>query len=123
MTGTKRRSRYGMLAALSPVGLFYTDAEGNCRYVNRQCCRLVGRPARQLKGRGWVEVLHPADAPRVIEQWNRAVPNGEPFQCEHRLNRTDGRTVWVLAQAVPERTEGGAVLGFVGTLTDISRQK
>lgn len=118
-----RARRYRTLAKLSPVGIFQTDAVGNCLYANPQCCRLVGRKLKQLRGLGWIDTLHPLDAERVPKEWARAARAGKRFQSEYRFRRDDGQTIWVLGQAVPERSEDGSICGFIGTLTDITRQK
>jgi PAS domain S-box-containing protein len=46
-----------------------------------------------------------------------------PWQDEYRLLNREARVVWVLAQAEAERDETGNVMGYVGTLTDISDRK
>lgn len=37
-----RRSYFRTLAEEAPVGIFYTDAQGRCLYVNRQWCSMTG---------------------------------------------------------------------------------
>jgi PAS domain S-box-containing protein len=122
VTGARTR-RYRTIAKLSPVGIFETDAAGHCVYANPECCRLIGQKLGQLKGRGWMNFLHPLDVERVAAAWTRAIAGGQRYQSEHRLRRGDGHIVWVLSQAVPERGNDGELLGFIGTLTDVSRQK
>src|SRR4051794_19239887 len=58
-------ARHLALLNLAPVGLFETDAEGNCRFVNRRWCELAGMSPEQASGTGWVQALHPEDRDRV----------------------------------------------------------
>ena len=118
-----RPKQHRLLAELSPVGIFRTDAQGECRYVNPQLCRLTGLSARQARGKGWASSVHPADLDRVWKLWQDSVREGTPLHSEHRLRRPDGTEGWVLCQAVPTHDQSGAVVGFVGTVTDITRQK
>ena len=118
--------RYQALAETSPVGIFHTDAENNCTYVNARCCQIIGLRAEQAFGEGWKRTLHPDDRARVLEAW---AANGQaPFHVEYRIRHAAGRTVWVVGQVVPLRGEGnadapGPVTGYLGTLTDITETK
>ena len=111
------------IAALSPVGVYRTDATGSCRYVNEAWCAIAGLRAGQAYGQGWVSALHPDDRERVTQLWRTATVSGAPFEAEYRFRATDGTTHWLLGRAVPERDEHGAVCGYVGSITDINARK
>ena len=118
--------RYQALAETSPVGIFHTDPDGNCTYVNARCCQIVGLRAEQAFGDGWVRSLHPDDREKVLGAW--AANGHKPFHLEYRILHRDGRTVWVVGQVVPLRAEGvadspGRITGYLGTLTDITETK
>ena len=111
------------IARVSPVGLFRTDKDGRCVYVNEYWSEITGLSPSEAYGEGWVKALHPADKKRVFNEWNRAVRKGLPFQLEYRIRGQDGATKWVIGNAVVERTTGGVMLGYVGTITDITDRK
>ena len=118
--------RYQALAETAPVGIFHTDADGNCTYVNARCCQIIGLSAEQAFGDGWARTLHPEDRARVLDAWE-GNPSA-PFHMEYRIRHAGGRTVWVVGQVVPLRSEAGAdapghVTGYLGTLTDITETK
>ena len=119
----RRTGDYRSLTELSTVGIFRTDPDGMCRYVSRRWCEFTGLSSKEAKGIGWVQALHPDDRQRVIEEWMAAVRSRSTYQCEYRLCRSDGTVIWTLAQAVPEFDADGELRGYVGTLTDVSRQK
>ncbi|MGC9527249.1 MAG: PAS domain-containing protein [Limnospira sp.] len=115
--------RYASLVAASPVGIFQTDAGGFCTYINDRCCEMLGLTPETARGRRWEESLHPEDRDRVAAEWNRSVAENRLFQLEYRFLRSDGKITWVYGQCVPEVNEGGEVVGYLGTVTDISEQQ
>ncbi|MBW4495230.1 MAG: PAS domain S-box protein [Oscillatoria princeps RMCB-10] len=115
--------RYKTLAKISPVGIFRTNAGGDCLYVNDRWCEIAGATPEQALGNGWVIALHPDDKERVLTQWARAASGNTPFKLEYRFLRPDGKETWVVGQAVAEIGVGGDVTGYVGTITDISERK
>jgi PAS domain S-box-containing protein len=114
--------RFRVLAEVSPVGIFRTDAAGQCTYVNSRWCEIAGMSATEALGDGWTRALHPHDVSVVAPQWQSAVADGR-FRAEYRFGRAGDRWNWVLGQALPERGHDGAVTGYVGTVTDITDLK
>ncbi len=108
---------------VSAVGIFRTDTQGFCFYVNPRWCDIAGRSPEQAKGEGWAQGLHPQDRDRVEEEWRVAARKGLAFQSEYRFQRSDGKITWVLGQAEAERDSSGKIIGYVGTITDISESK
>ena len=111
--------RYYTLAKILPVGIFRADAAGDCLYVNQRFLEMAGLTAPQALGEGWTQSLHPQDRERVLSLWYRAVKDKLPCKLEYRFCNGD-LTTWVFWQAVPEIAKSGEVLGYLGTLTDIS---
>lgn len=111
---------YEALAAACPVGIFRTDNAGCCIYVNERWCQIAGLQCAEAMGFGWVDGLHPEDRDRVISEWTASVESNRPFQLEYRFQNGEGKTTWVYGQAVAERGLTGEILGYVGTITDIS---
>ncbi|MFM9267875.1 EAL domain-containing protein [Tychonema sp. BBK16] len=114
--------RYYTLEKILPVGIFRADASGKCLYVNERFLDMAGLTLRESLGEGWAIALHPKDREGVLKQWYRAVKLKLPFQLEYRFFQGD-RTTWVFSQAVPEIAKSGEVLGYIGTLTDITDRK
>jgi len=111
------------LTMSAPVGIFETDAEGRCRYVNERWCELSGLTSEQARGEGWREAIHPDDRQRLYSAWGAAVEGGREFILEYRFRRPDGSTIWASgrAQAIPG--DDGEPTGFVGTVANITGQK
>ncbi len=114
---------YRVLIRLAPVGIFRTDAQGNCTYVNQRWCDIAGIGPEQAYGEGWVRAIHPDDRKYIFERWYATAKSNLPFREECRMQRPDGVTTWVLAQASAERAANGGVTGYVGSITDITERK
>ncbi|MFN5762815.1 MAG: PAS domain-containing protein, partial [Pseudanabaena sp.] len=115
--------RYVNLNAVAPVGIFRTDAEDNGVYINQRCCEMLGLPPEETIGTSWQQALHPDDREYVIAEQIRTRRKNLPFQLEYRILRPDGSVIWVLGNAVAEKDNNGQIIGYVGTITDISDRK
>ncbi|HHJ16171.1 MAG TPA: PAS domain S-box protein [Gammaproteobacteria bacterium] len=115
--------RYHALARIAPVGIFRTDVTGNCIYTNERWCQIADMRPEQALGEGWSAALHPEDRKRVFAEWYQAAEMQIPFYTECRFQRPDGSVSWLLVQATAEQNSQGEVIGYVGTITDISEQK
>ena len=102
----------------APVGIFLTDAEGRCRFVNRHWLSLTGFSLEQAKDFGWAEALHPEDRDLVFKEWKLATETGRLFSMKYRFLRSDSTCVWVQGQAAEWKT--GDWNGYVGSVQDIT---
>ncbi|GMQ89061.1 MAG: hypothetical protein BMS9Abin09_0507 [Gammaproteobacteria bacterium] len=115
--------RYQALAYIAPVGICRSDINGNCVYTNERWCQIAGVRPEQALGKGWSMALHPEDRERVHSEWDQAAKMQVPFYTECRFQRPDGTISWLLVRATAEQDIQGNVIGYVGTITDISKQK
>ncbi|HEX2099857.1 MAG TPA: PAS domain S-box protein, partial [Candidatus Synoicihabitans sp.] len=53
--------RFRTLASHAPVGIFLSDQQGDCVYVNERWCEMAGMSHEEALGQGWVMALHPED--------------------------------------------------------------
>jgi len=115
--------RYENLMEISPVGIFFTDARGNCLEVNRRWCEITGISSQEALGRGWVKALHPEDLERVARLWYESAQKNQPFHAEYRFLSPGGKTTWVLGDARAMTAADGSLEGYIGIITDISQTK
>ncbi len=116
--------RYLHLAEAMPLSVWTADARGNLTYTNRYWNQYTGLTAGDLRGRSWLDAVDPAEREACGEAWREAVATGQPYERQCRLLRAgDGASRWHLSRAVPERTESGQILGWVGTHADIEDAK
>jgi len=111
------------LAQVSPVGIFRTDTNGDCVYVNERWCEIAGMSAEAALGRGWARAIHREDRDQVFAEWYQSAKENRPFTMEYRFQRPDGVLTWVVGQALRESTSADHVGGYVGTITEITDRK
>lgn|GEM_PF-1180421 len=111
------------LADSLPVGIYHTDALGSCCYVNDRWCQIAGLTLTEAEGFGWIDGIYPSDRELVTTEWNSAVQANRPFQLEYRFQNKAGEITWVYGQAVAECDQAGKIIGYIGTITDISDRK
>ncbi len=124
----EREERYRLLSNLSPVGIWRNDLQGNCIYANERTLKITGLSVEEIMGTGWAKNVHPDDRERMFAAWSAFVEqsslgSNSDYREECRTLRPDGSVVWTLAQAVPERNQAGEVIGFIGTVVDITERK
>jgi diguanylate cyclase (GGDEF)-like protein/PAS domain S-box-containing protein len=104
---------------LVPSAIFETDAQGQCRYVNRRWQDYAGLSFREALGTGWAAAIHPADRATVVAAWQAAVAAGREFALEFRFLRSDGTILWVAGRASSITGRDGLLTGFMGIVTDV----
>ena len=105
----------------SPVGIFYTDKDGDCSFVNRRWCEITGLAPHKANHKNWLIALHPEDRLRCQQDWLKAFKLQTTYCSEHRYLHKDGSVVWALVQAYP--TKQSEEQRYIGTIVDISAQK
>ena len=116
-------NRYRTLVATAPVGIFQTDAAGNCLFINQQGLELMGASQAEVLGRGWANSIHPDDRVRVSAAWESTVVVNHRFGLEYRMMTPQGQVNWVYGSAIAIEDEAGSITGYLGTLTDITEKK
>jgi len=119
----KSERRWETLAKIFPVGIYRTDLSGNCVYVNERWCEITGITSENALGKGWRCTIPKEDLERIDLEVQNIIQDAKPFECEFRFIHADGKTTWVLSQAVAETKDDGKVIGYVGTIIDISHSK
>ncbi len=115
--------RFRSLANNAPVGIFQTNLAGETVFVNEAWCQLAGLDREGAKGDGWIHAVHSDDRQRVIREWQVACGQGLPSHTEFRFRRPDGRIVWLQGNAEPLRDPQDQMLGYIGTVADITSRK
>ncbi|HET9239258.1 MAG TPA: PAS domain-containing protein [Oligoflexus sp.] len=111
------------LMDMAPIGFFLADAVGSCTYINKVWSDTSGCRLRCALGEGWLRALHPEDRDRVVQAWQAFVQERQPFCCEYRYQRPDGRSVWVLATAEAMDFAPDARTQFIRVEQDLTERK
>lgn len=111
------------IADAMPQMVWSTRADGFHDYFNQRWYDFTGVPDGSTDGEGWNGIFHPEDQPLAWERWRRSLETGELYEIEYRLRRRDGVYRWVLGRALPLRDDGGRILRWFGTCTDVHEMK
>jgi len=118
------RARTRVLVDGSPLGIFFDDAKDKCEFVNVTFCEMMGLSEAEALGDGWVRTVHPEDLPRLLHARATAVAEGATlFRAEYRYVCASGRAGWVEEQTRPVHGPDGELLGYVGTVAEITGRK
>jgi PAS domain S-box-containing protein len=116
-------ARFRIMADGCPAVMWTTNAQGGVQFINRTYREFCGTTYEQVEGGKWQLLIHPADAPEYVAEFQRAVRERAPFRAEARLLRADGEWRWVESYAEPRLSPGGEYLGHVGLSPDITERK
>jgi PAS domain S-box-containing protein len=97
--------------------------DGSVDFISESWLDYAGFSREQGMGWGWASAIHPEDYDRVLGNWRAAVAAGAPVEHELRCRRADGSYHWFLFRSFPLRDDGGNVLKWYGTLTNIDALK
>ena len=97
--------------------------DGSVDFINRRWLEFSGVSSGKELGRGWEAAVHPDDVGRFVDEWRAAVASGKAMESEARVRRADGQYRWLLIRNVPLRDEGGKIVKWYGTSTDIDDRR
>ncbi|ANJ86766.1 hypothetical protein MB84_29270 (plasmid) [Pandoraea oxalativorans] len=107
----------------APAMTWLADATGARTYVSRSWAERTGRPTPQALGWGWLEAVHLDDRARVRACVEQARDAGTGLRVEYRVRRHDGRWAWVIDVSEPRLDAQGGVLGFAGSILDLTERR
>src|SRR2546428_1112006 len=100
------------------------SVDGQMLYANRVLVDYTGYPLEDLRSLGFrLRVVHPDDVERLNDERQHGLSGDVPFEFEVRLRRHDGEYRWFLVRYNPLRDEGGSVIRWYATSTDIDERK
>lgn len=97
--------------------------DGRLEYVNKEVIEYFGLPGSSLAGRAWDEWVHPDDRGALRAGWRDAHDSREEFEVEVRLRDGSGEHRWHLVRVRPQHLEGGQVVRWVGTNSNVHALK
>jgi PAS domain S-box-containing protein len=114
--------RFRTLTEIAPVGIFLTDAEQRCVYVNGRWSEITGLAAADARGLDWRVCLQTEGATLDATALFAADPT-TPVSFENPIEKPGRPTTWVIGQMRPYRDSRGDIVGHVGVITDITDRK
>jgi PAS domain S-box-containing protein len=95
---------------LDVTGIWETDENGFCTYVNPAMAHLADAAPGEFMGLGWKTLVHPDDREELGAAWKSAVADKRDFEFHYRF--VNGVAVRVSGKRM--FAPDGSVLGWVG---------
>lgn len=119
----KSEMLFHTLATFVPVGIFRLDLTGTLRYLNEFGAKLLHY--RNEQPQHWLDAIVSEDQEQLFKRWLPALFRGHESETECRIRQWEGeeKSHWVIIKALPEKNDAGDIIGYIGSLTDITSQK
>jgi PAS domain S-box-containing protein len=115
--------KFRTLTSLAPVGIYLTDPDGNCQYVNEAWCEMTGLTIDQALGAGWKKGLHIDDRENIFKSWNQVIKSGGIWNMEYCFLDANNKTHWVYGFAAPILDTAGEISHYIGVNVDFTKRK
>lgn len=108
--------------SVAQVGSWVADLTANQINPSAQGCMVLGLPPNSsLTADAYLALVHPQDRALLLEDWKRALKDGQ-FDSEHRLV-IDGVTRWVRQRAELDLGADGRAASALGIAQDVTERK
>jgi len=108
-----------------PDVVWTADSNQNLIYISGNASKVLDYSSEELLAPGrqlWMERIHPEDAARVGQAFQKLFSEGEKFDVEYRICRKDGAWIWLHNRALTTRPRAG-VMCADGIFLDITRRR
>ncbi len=121
-----RERELSQIVNMVPVHIRRLTPEGEPTFFNKRLVDFFGLDLEELNRPGTSQLVanietlvHPDDAPSLLQEVRHAVATGEPYSMKYRMRRADGVYRWVDGRAEPLRDEDGKILQWYAISIDI----
>ncbi|MEP6614957.1 MAG: PAS domain-containing sensor histidine kinase [Ginsengibacter sp.] len=115
--------RFRLITDTIPHIVWEINPDGTFAYLNKQWLDWTGLSIEAVNEGGWAKIFHSDDRQNVVGTWEKAFESKTEFSGEYRMKNADGKYFWFLGKTVPVKNKKGEVVKWVGTSTNIDRQK
>jgi diguanylate cyclase (GGDEF)-like protein/PAS domain S-box-containing protein len=123
VAGQEPELSFSAVARTIPAIVWTVRPDGSTDFISEQLYSYSGVAPGKGLGWGWKAAVHPDDLAPCLQRWEHSLRTGEPFVIEYRLRRADGTYRWFIGRANPLRNQGGSIIKWIGTCSDIEDQK
>jgi PAS domain S-box-containing protein len=125
ITDRKQTEQLFQLAADgSHLGVWDWDETTGTLFSDRAMRQMFGVASEGQVGLDeFYAAIYPPDLEHVQQVWRHAVEFGEPYELEHRVQRSNGAIGWIHARGRGYYDDKGKPLRMIGVVFDISDRK
>ncbi len=123
MTITESESRYRRLAENATDLIATYRLDGTFTYLSPAIFPLLGYRPDEMIGRSTADLVHPADFPRVMQEFRdyvRQGPSAAPPRVQYRALAKDGRLVWLEGHPRAIYDADGGILELQDVVRDVT---
>ncbi len=120
----KNEERFRKIFEESQIGVMLSDPDFRYIKVNPAFCNMLGYTASELASMSFIDITHPDDIGKDIENMSKLKIGEIPFyRTEKRYLRKTGEIVWVNIVVSCIRNNNGTLLYNVGMIENITQRK
>jgi len=106
-----------------PQLVWRATGAGEYSWASSQWSAFTGQTEADALGSGWLRTVHPDDRDLARAAWAEA-DEEDGFDVEYRIRRAaDDSWRWFRTRAAPVRDDGGAIVEWLGTSTDVDEMR
>jgi PAS domain S-box-containing protein len=106
-----------------PQLIWTANPDGHCDFFNQKWYDYTGSSPDESFGNGWSQYIHPSYVKDVFEKWQNSLVDDKSVIMEFPLRSKDGSYNWFYVASNPIKDESGAIVKWVGALTNIEERK
>ncbi len=116
--------RLSFAMAAADMGDWEWDSTTDLIRLSPRAAEIFGVPAKPARTRHSLrQLIDPTDREQARTAADRAPKADGHYSIEYRVNRPDGRQIWVAANGRGRYNARGQMIGMAGLVQDITRQK
>lgn len=119
---SESESKYRGLSDNLPLLVFTINEANELSMANKWLKEYLGRPFTAFNKRGLEGIVHPEDIEKVLDDWHQAKRRKVKFSSQARIMHDD-KFIWHLISFMPQKSDSGETLGWIGFFVDIDAQK
>jgi PAS domain S-box-containing protein len=121
---TASESRWRSLTEGLPQMIWTVTPDLQVDFLSRHWQDYTGQSEDSLRaGNTWSSIIHPDDRDQFDAAWQQARAAGAQFRCDCRLRRHDGAWRVFENYALPQKSDAGEVICWVGSSTDMTETR
>ena len=118
---TTRLGVFEMLMRTVPVGVWYTNEDGEVLYVNDGWEKVTGMSFEHIKGTSYTEIIHPADLAITFERMRNTVATHDKYEVTFRMRKSSRDSYrWFYSRALWSPKHNGFPAGMIGITMDVT---
>jgi diguanylate cyclase (GGDEF)-like protein/PAS domain S-box-containing protein len=112
--------RYSYLIQSIPLGIYHADKQCKLTFINQNIVEILGLEKNKILEQGWIDLIDEKDRDRVNNTWKQAIKTNSLFYEEYLIQDNNYSNKILIDIAHPEFDEQGNVIGYMGSLSDIT---